>query len=97
MSWLKKLSQAKPMALPFEEPDKYDWEGHEARGVQVIDHHMEPETAEKEKRELSPEYFGSGQSGVAVLLKDGKVAKYTTVLEEARIAKYQMENEFPAW
>jgi hypothetical protein len=95
MSWIEKLSQSKPMALPFDKPEKYDWEGHEEQGVRVIDHYMEPETADREKREIEPQYFGSGQSGVAVLLKDGKVAKYTTVLEEAAVAKHQMEHELP--
>jgi hypothetical protein len=82
MAWLYKISQAKPMALPF---DVYPVDDDKL-GLSEIDLSMIPETAEREKKLFNPSYLGAGNMGIAVELRDGRVGKYTNDKYEARKA-----------
>jgi len=93
VSWLQKISQSKPMALPFQHPSEtganYD------NGVSRIDEGMTEETAEKEKKRRNPSYLGSGYYGIATDIGNDFVCKYSDDLDEVEMAKYVKNNPIP--
>ncbi len=91
MNWLQKISQVKPMALPFTVPQSDIFSG----GVDAIDQEMLQETADQEVDRLNPEFLGSGSMGVAGITPEGLVVKYTAEHDEAHIAQHFMNNPIP--
>jgi hypothetical protein len=85
MVWLVRLSQAKPMALPFSREITPGPHGG-LTGIERIDAFMTEETAKREKEKRSPKYLDSGASGVVVELGNGIVGKYTVLKHEAERA-----------
>ena len=90
MSWLIRISQSKPMALPF--PYSVD---RGTGGVNVIDSIMTDETANRERQEVVPGYLGEGAMGVATALPSGYVGKYTDDEDEMKIAEYFKSKNVP--
>lgn len=86
MNWLQKISQSKPMALPFARPE---WS---EPGLDDIDQIMQEETAAEERKNMQPSYLGSGMFGIAVDLPNGLVGKYTDDIDEATMATYIQDN-----
>ena len=89
MSWLTRISQSKPMALPFGLPEEYN------RGLEVVDRKMTDETANVERETMQPSYLGSGSYGLAANLPSGMVDKYTDDEKEAEIAQQVKNNPLP--
>lgn len=91
MNWCHKFSQAKPMALPFPNPDTGEY------GIELIDRYMTPEiAAEEAKKNVS--FLGAGGCGIACETRNPNVVrKYTTEDDEARTAKFLMNNPIPCF
>jgi len=98
MSWFKRAQSAKPMALPFDRPDKNtlntDNYSRHPGGLIHIDRLMTQDTADREKQR-NPQFLGSGSVGVAVDLGNGRVGKYTDDYPEANFAKWVKDNPVP--
>lgn len=93
MNWLHKLSQSKPMALPYaiEEEKGFD------PGTLRIDSLMSPETAfEQGKSHPDLDFFGAGALGlVSKTGIPGVLVKYTPDKNEVNAAQIQFEKKFP--
>ena len=81
MTWLQKICQAKPMALPFPRPDSG------MSGIRRIDQLMTPEIAEK-LQSLYPNisFYAAGGSGISADLGNGNYGKITEYVHEAECA-----------
>ena len=99
MSWIKRISQKKPMALPKRETvphlDVPIENTHIPIGGRSIDYRMTPEVALSEE-ELHPdiEYIGQGNFGVAYSIGN-RVVKYTGDKDEARVALHVYKDPLP--
>lgn len=99
MSWLLKICQCKPMALPFDRSELPDYyaPNKDNTGIRVIDKKMRDDTAEKEQKDWNPRYLGSGSFGVAVDLGNNIVGKYTEDPYEANLASHIMRKNLPCF
>ncbi len=100
MSWLRKICQCKPMALPFDRtelPERPNYTNKDEVGVRVIDKKMRDDTAKKEQENWDPHYLGSGSFGVAVDLGNNIVGKYTEDPYEADMASHIMHKNLPCF
>ena len=97
MSWFYKLSQSKPMPLPFNRPQDLSYRGYDKspHGYDSIDRLITDETSNKLKRKYNPKYLGSGTVGVVLDLGRGHVAKLTDDYSEYKIAEWFMKNPHP--
>ena len=87
MSWLIRICQSKPMALPFALPEqRYE------DGLNRIDRMMTDETAKSEAETMQPSYLGSGMYGTATNLPSGFAGKYTDDPSEVEIARRVKDN-----
>lgn len=90
MNWLQRISQFKPMPLPYGIPD-----AGIGRGFSHIDNQMSQETADKQKGQYPDiSYLGSGVEGIASDIPGG-VLKYTDQEKEYLSALNQYKQQLP--
>lgn len=95
IKWLTKISQSKPMPIPFEDTAPWDYKHDDSPGARIIDQNMTRDTAKSEERR-NPEmaYLGHGHQGLAYDLGN-KVLKYTVDRYEVERANDLMQTPLP--